>query len=249
VSEDRLLALVENVPGVKMFIAAGLASFLAIAAPLFIARDSAVVRFANRFISTWLTRATAVLLLGRGVLSGLQIILRNVLQSGLLWIDPLLRHSVLLLTFLGALAATGGKRHLHIDVLGRLLQGAVARAVGAGIALLGAAICLALAHASFSLLAEEIPTGEIAFLGVPTWNVIAVFPVAFLGMAFRMSLLALEEAAGVAAHAVTHDAPDAGGVATRAPVGGDRRTVAMSAPWGGGGVLSPGRMEREPAHR
>jgi TRAP-type C4-dicarboxylate transport system permease small subunit len=179
-------------------VATGLALLLLAATPLFVWREAALMRFVRRSVSTWLTRVTAVLLLAMVVLSGLQILLRNALESGLLWIDPLLRHFVLLLTFLGALAATGGKRHLHIDVLGRLLHGATARTVGTAIALLGAGICLALARASLSLLAEEIPTGEIAFLGVPTWNVIAVFPVSFFGMAFRMTLLALEEAAGIA---------------------------------------------------
>jgi TRAP-type C4-dicarboxylate transport system permease small subunit len=196
---DRLVELLGGLPGGRPWVAFGLAACVLAAAPAFVWRGSAAVRFLARLVSVALTRVTAVLLLLMVVLSGLQILLRNALESGLIWIDPLLRHLVLLLTFLGALAATGGKRHLHIDVLGRMLHGATSRAVGAAIALLGAGICLAMTRASLSLLAEEIPTGELAFLGVPTWVVIAVFPVSFAGMAFRMALLALEEAAGVAA--------------------------------------------------
>jgi TRAP-type C4-dicarboxylate transport system permease small subunit len=202
-----LVALLGSVPRATPFVAVGLAACLAAAVPVFAVRDTSASRFVRRLISVWLTRITAALLLVMVVLSGLQILLRNALESGLLWIDPLLRHLVLLLTFLGALAATGGKRHLHIDVLGRLLHGATARAVGAAIALLGAAVCLALARASLLLMAEEIPSSEIAFLGVPTWTVIAVFPLSFFGMAFRMAVLALEEAWGIAAVPDTEGLP------------------------------------------
>src|SRR5262245_3985963 len=58
--------------------------------------------------------------------SGLQIVLRNLFHTGLLWIDPLTRALVFWLAFLGALAATGRVRHLHIDVVQRALPGGAA---------------------------------------------------------------------------------------------------------------------------
>ncbi|MBD3163147.1 MAG: TRAP transporter small permease subunit, partial [Candidatus Eisenbacteria bacterium] len=55
------------------------------------------------------------------LLSGLQVVLRNFFQIGLLWIDPLVRTLLLWVAFLGAFAAAGRARHIRIDVLGRLL--------------------------------------------------------------------------------------------------------------------------------
>lgn len=191
---DTLAAL----PGTARFLAVGLPSALALAGLLFAGRRVRALSAVRALATRGLSLLLAAVLLAMVFLSALQIFLRNVFASGLLWIDPLLRHLVLLLAFLGAVAATGAKRHIQINVLGRLLHGAASRIAGAAVALLGAALCLALARASLGLLAEEIPIGETAFLGVPTWSVILVFPLAFLGMALRMALLVLEEAAGLA---------------------------------------------------
>ena len=195
---DSLAAALANLPGPARFAALGFAILLPVAAVVFALRSRPFVEHTRRFMLRFLEGATAALLLAMVVLSGLQILLRNAWESGLLFIDPLLRHFVLLLAFLGALTATGQKRHLQINLLGRLLSGGWSRVVGTGVALVGAAVCLELARASLALVAEEIPTGEIAFLSVPTWGVIAIFPVSFLGMAFRLMLLAFEEAKGLA---------------------------------------------------
>ena len=195
---DRVVALVGDLPGIRGFLAIGLPVALAIGGAAFALRNARLVRRLGAGADRFLSLVIAALLLTMVFLSALQILLRNVWESGLLWIDPLLRHLVLLLAFLGALAATGAKRHVQINVLGRLLRGRWSRVGGAAVALLGSGICLALARASLDLLAEEIPMSEIAFLGVSTATVITVFPVAFLGMALRMALLVFEEAAGIA---------------------------------------------------
>lgn len=195
---DRVVAAVEALPGIVPSLAAGLPAVVALAAGVFALRRTRLVAALRSGTDRLLGLIVAALLLAMVVLSALQILLRNVWESGILWIDPLLRHFVLLLAFVGALLATGAKRHIQINVLGRLLHGARARVAGAVVALAGSTLCLALARASLDLLAEEIPMSEEAFLGVTTAAVIAVFPAAFLGMAFRMALLAFEEAAGLA---------------------------------------------------
>ena len=60
------------------------------------------------------------------ILGGLQIILRNVFHSGLLWADPLMRHIVLWLGCLGAALATTSARHINIDVFSRALPAIMA---------------------------------------------------------------------------------------------------------------------------
>ena len=195
---ESVVARIGTLPGIPGFLAAGLPAALLLGGAVFALRGSPSVARLRSAADRFLSLVIAALLLAMVFLSALQILLRNVWESGILWIDPLLRHLVLLLAFVGALAATGGKRHVQINVLGRLLKGRWARVGGAAVALLGAGICLALARASLDLLAEEIPMSEIAFLGVTTATVITVFPVAVLGMALRMALLVFEEAAGLA---------------------------------------------------
>ena len=47
----------------------------------------------------------------------LQILFRNLISVGIVWIDPLVRHLVLWIALLGASIATREKRHITIDVL------------------------------------------------------------------------------------------------------------------------------------
>ena len=195
---DRVVAMITAMPGIPGFVAISLPAALILGGIVFALRRTPFVTWTRAGVHRLLSLLIAALLLAMVILSSLQIALRNFWESGILWIDPLLRHLVLLLAFIGALAATGAKRHVQINVLGRLLRGGWSRVGGAAVALLGMAICLALARASLDLLAEEIPMAEVAFLGVPTSTVIGVFPVSFLGMALRMALLVFEEAAGIA---------------------------------------------------
>jgi TRAP-type C4-dicarboxylate transport system permease small subunit len=140
------------------------------------------------------------------VLSILQIVLRNVFESGLLWIDPLLRDLVLLLAFTGALIATSMKRHVQINVIGRLFRGTAERWVGLVVACVAALVCLALAHASVQLLASELEFPETVFLDVPSWVVVLVFPLSFLLLSFRFTFLAFQEIAGECPHPVEGEA-------------------------------------------
>ncbi len=156
-----------------------------------------VQRFGNR-VEGALRVLVAVILLGMVFLSGLQIVLRNFFDSGLLWIDPLLRHLVLALALIGAVIATGLKRHVQINVLGRLLQGKTHDVVGGLIAILAGGVTLTLAHAALLFLADERAFGETLFLGIPSWGVALLFPVAFLAMTYRFFRLAFLEFSGEA---------------------------------------------------
>ena len=63
-----------------------------------------------------------VILLGSlAAFAVLQIILRNVFATGLVWGDDLLRHGVLWISILGASRATLEKKHIRIDLLPRVL--------------------------------------------------------------------------------------------------------------------------------
>jgi TRAP-type C4-dicarboxylate transport system permease small subunit len=119
------------------------------------------------------------------LLAVLQIVLRNLFRTGVLWIDPLLRYLVLWIGLIGAFAATRRLRHITIDVLGRLLPGRtriVARAATSFVALVA---CALLANASWSYLEGEFTFGSKPFLGVPSWAANSILVLGFAAMGWR----------------------------------------------------------------
>ena len=86
-------------------------------------------------INSFLNRLEEVLLIFLLVLmvflAFLPILFRNVIATGLIWIDPLLRHLVLWVALLGASLATRQERHIKIDLLSNYLPAAGQR-VGPG---------------------------------------------------------------------------------------------------------------------
>ena len=64
----------------------------------------------------------ATILVGIIVLYTLQTILRNVFSTAILWIDPLVLHSMLWITMLGGSIATLDQRHMSIDLTNKFLS-------------------------------------------------------------------------------------------------------------------------------
>ncbi|MFQ5601099.1 MAG: TRAP transporter small permease [Candidatus Krumholzibacteriia bacterium] len=127
----------------------------------------------------------ALLLAAMLLLSFLQIVLRNLANAGFVWIDPLLRHLVLWIGFLGAMVATRVGRHINIDALSRFLAPLPLRGVRIATNLLAALVCLLLSNACLKMVREEAVFGQPGFLGVPTWILQVVMPVAMLVMSYR----------------------------------------------------------------
>ncbi|MGQ0723304.1 MAG: TRAP transporter small permease [Candidatus Eiseniibacteriota bacterium] len=198
---ETLARFLAGLPPLGPFAAVCGAVCLMVAGALFAVRRSAPVILLRDRLEMLIDALLAANLLAMVFLSGLQILLRNLLDSGLLWIDPVLRHLVLLLALTGAIAATGRKRHVQINVLGRLLRGTAQRIAGAAVAAFAGIVALMLAHASLLLLADEVAFPEVAFLSVPAWVIIAALPVAFLVLAYRFAWLLFAEIAGEAPRA------------------------------------------------
>lgn len=133
------------------------------------------------------------LILSMVLLSALQIALRNFFESGLLWIDPLLRHLVLWTCFLGGAAATSRGRHIQIDLVGIFLKAGELKdrlhRVASGMAAL---VCLALAGGAYTYLQQEREAGVSAFLGLESWQVQGVLYFGFVFLAYRFIVVMLE---------------------------------------------------------
>ncbi|MBM4144172.1 MAG: TRAP transporter small permease [Lentisphaerae bacterium] len=159
------------------------------------------MRAFRKLIAAWSVAeeaALAVLVVGMVGLSGAQIVLRNVFKTGIPWIEPALGNSLLWITMLGALAATGARKHISIDLATHFVPArpkAALRAVTDGFA---AAVCGFLARASWRYVTFMKEAGDAAFPGVPAWAAYAVMPAVFALIAARLlarAALALAEAA------------------------------------------------------
>lgn len=119
------------------------------------------------------------------VLAVLQIVLRNVFSSGLVWADQLLKIMVLWLGMFGAMYATRQRRHIKIDILRHYLKPGLKKLTTQLVYLASSSICLLCGYFSFTFLVLEYEDNTMAFLQVPAWVVESIIPVALFIMALR----------------------------------------------------------------
>ena len=128
--------------------------------------------------------AALALLLGALIaIACLQIALRNLFSTGIDWIGPLVRHLVLWIGLLGALAAARRGEHIAIDAVSKLLGPRGRAALAALIAAFAAAVCALVAQQGARLVALDREAGSVAFAQVPAWCFEAAIPFCFGGMA------------------------------------------------------------------
>lgn len=125
---------------------------------------------------------TVFLLLMTG-LGFLQVVLRGAFSSGVLWADPLLRHVVLWVGFLGAAVAAADEKHFAPDFIERLIAGSAKTTAKLIAAAFAAVVCGFLARASWVLILDEYKTRNIAMtigtLHVPAWIPESILPAGF----------------------------------------------------------------------
>jgi TRAP-type C4-dicarboxylate transport system permease small subunit len=122
----------------------------------------------------------------------LQIVLRNLFDSGLLWAESFLRILVLWVAMLGAMVATRERNHISIDLLSRLISKPVLLALLRAVTqLFAAAICFIAAYYCVEFISYEYEDGTIAFAEVPVWICQSIMPIGFfiMGSRFVIGLL------------------------------------------------------------
>lgn len=127
----------------------------------------------------------AVLLTATMGLALFQIVLRNVMDTGIVWADILIRIMVLWLGMAGAMAATREHKHISIDLLTRFLTPGMQRASNSLTTLFAAAVCLVASYFSLQFVLSEYDAGDLAFGGVPYWVCEAILPLGFAVIALR----------------------------------------------------------------
>ncbi len=117
-----------------------------------------------------------------------QILFRNLISVGIIWVDPLARHLVLWIALLGASIAVRENRHINIDLLADRLSPALHRRIQGGVQLFSALVCLLLVHPAVRFLQDDYQTGKTLALGIPLWTSQAIMPVMMLVLGVRFIL-------------------------------------------------------------
>jgi TRAP-type C4-dicarboxylate transport system permease small subunit len=129
-----------------------------------------------------------LLLMSMIVLSCTQIVLRNFFETGLIWIDPLVRQMLLWITLVGAMVATREHNHITVDAVFRFIpDGRIKSATNFICNTFGAIVCVLLTYSTFRVFHMEFldPQGGFIMTGLPLWASLLTMPVAFGVMTLR----------------------------------------------------------------
>jgi len=117
-----------------------------------------------------------------------QVLLRNFLDSGLLWTDIFLRQLVLWVGFLGASLAVRERRHISIDALPQFLPEKHRPFIQILVNLCAGLITVFLTIASWKFVQMEIEFPTIFFLELPSWIFQTILPFSFAVISLRYFL-------------------------------------------------------------
>jgi TRAP-type C4-dicarboxylate transport system permease small subunit len=133
----------------------------------------------------------AVLVSGMVFLAATQIILRNFFGTGLSWAEPILGVALLWLTMIGALVATGARKHINIDLFSQLLSERRRWLVVVPVDLFAAVICTLLGLAAIRYVGLQQELEPALILNIPLWQYYKIIPVCLFLMSFRFAVQAL----------------------------------------------------------
>lgn len=122
-----------------------------------------------------------------------QVILRNFLNSGLLWTDPFLRQLVLWVGFLGASLAVRERRHISIDVLPQFIPANYKPCIQVVVNLSAGLISVFLTVAAWKFVQLEKEFSTTLFLDLPAWIFQTILPFSFGLISLRYFLHVLDD--------------------------------------------------------
>jgi len=128
------------------------------------------------------------------ILSFLQVVLRNIFSSGLLWADTFLRYLVVWVGFIGASIATAEERHISIEALTKFIPNKF-KVLSSFITHLVAAItCYFLLKATLQFIEIGLPADVKLFNSIPIIYFFSIVPIGFLLMLFHFLIRAFFKA-------------------------------------------------------
>ena len=127
-------------------------------------------------------------LLAMIIIAAVQILLRNVWETGFAWGDPLLRILVLWVGLFGAMIATRKDNHISIDILTRYLSARSKRVTGLLSDVFTLCVCAVLTYYAVLFVMQDREAGIIAFSGLPSWWFELIMPIGFAVMSLRYAV-------------------------------------------------------------
>jgi TRAP-type C4-dicarboxylate transport system permease small subunit len=118
----------------------------------------------------------------------LQVIMRNMYQSGIVGGDDLVRHLVLWIAFFGAGVATRSNAHVRMDALTNFMPERLLKYSDVVVSLFSFIISAIMVYASVKFLYIEYQShGHSPFLNLPLWMLQSILPVGYLLLACRFA--------------------------------------------------------------
>jgi TRAP-type C4-dicarboxylate transport system permease small subunit len=115
----------------------------------------------------------------------LQIFMRNLFDSGILWGDSLVKVLVLWIGLMGAMIASRNSHHISIDVLSKFLPKQIKKMTNFIISVFTSLICGIMAYYSLNFVIMEKQDGFTAFANIPAWACESIIPIAFAIISLR----------------------------------------------------------------
>ena len=121
--------------------------------------------------------------------SFLQVLLRLVFHSGIVWLDPALRHMVLWTGLMGAVLASRYARHFALDALVKFMPGRFHRPLAVFTDVFTIVVAGALFNAAWKFIRDEFASDSVAFyignFGIKGGWAGMILPAVFLLIAFH----------------------------------------------------------------
>jgi TRAP-type C4-dicarboxylate transport system permease small subunit len=122
------------------------------------------------------------------LLAFLQVVLRNVFSTGIMWADTFLRYLVLWVGFLGAAVATQEERHINIDALTRFFSPFLKNLISILTNAIAAVTCYYMLKASMDFIRIGLSPDLTLFSNIPMLYFVIIVPIGFGLMALHFSL-------------------------------------------------------------
>ena len=138
-------------------------------------------------------------LAGMVIVAFLQIIFREVFDTGVFWANELIRLMVLWLAMVGAVAACRDNRHIRIDLISHLLPDRIVTMIRIVVDLFAAVVCGIVAWLVWEFVKLEIEL-EFTVLGdLPVFPAHIIVPLAFALLCYRFVVLVIKQTLELAA--------------------------------------------------
>lgn len=158
---------------------------------------AAILARSTRALARVQDAVLVVLLVMLILMTGGQILARNLFGTGVADMDSIARLLVLWLGMTGAMIASRDRKQIKIDILTHRLSGRARRAARTVVDIFTAVVCGLVAWHSVRFVALEWEAGSIGVAGIPSWLAASILPLAFTLIAVHYLLYAVGSALGV----------------------------------------------------